>query len=253
MTSKIAFIGGDIRMPEAAKYSALKYENVFIYGFEKYKYSYDSFKIKQGKSLKDTLCGADAVIFGLPCTADGINIYAPYSDNLIPINEVFSLVKKDALIFGGLLNGAVTEKAAEQKVKCFDYFLREELILKNALITAEGALSVAMKETPYTIHSSRCLVIGYGRIGKMLSDMLHKLNAKVSASARKKSDMALIECSGINSIKTSEIEKNLKDYDIIFNTVPACIFTKNILEKVRDDTLIIDLSSKPGGAGFLFG
>ncbi|MGM9936476.1 MAG: dipicolinate synthase subunit DpsA, partial [Candidatus Ornithomonoglobus sp.] len=35
-----------------------------------------------------------------------------------------------------------------------------------------------------------------------------------------------------------------------FNTVPALILTGEVLEKVRQDTLIIDLASKPGGIDF---
>ncbi len=250
MTSKISFIGGDIRMPEAAKFAAKKFDNILIYGFDSFKYCYDCFGIKQENNFASALDGVDIVVFGLPYSADGKNIFAPYSEKSIPIDDVISQLNDGAKIFGGILNKYIEEKAAKKNIKCFDYFKREELTLKNALITAEGALAVAMNETSHTIHSSNCLVIGYGRIGKMLSDMLRKLNANVSASARKESDLALIECCGINAVKTNEIGKNIADYDIIFNTVPVCLLTKDILENVRDDTLIIDLASKPGGMDF---
>ena len=36
-------------------------------------------------------------------------------------------------------------------------------------------------------------------------------------------------------------------YDVVFNTVPSLVFDKRLLEKTPDDTLIIDLASRPGG------
>ena len=132
----------------------------------------------------------------------------------------------------------------------YDYFLREELTIKNAMITAEGAIQTAMSETAFTINGSKCLVMGYGRIGKMLSNLLQKLGADVTCSARKESDLALIECNGLKPIRTIELNDELTDFDIIFNTIPNCILTYDKLSKIRCDTTIIDLASKPGGVDF---
>ena len=44
--------------------------------------------------------------------------------------------------------------------------------------------------------------------------------------------------------------KNIKTYDIIFNTIPALILDEEILSNVKKDALIIDLASKPGGVDF---
>ena len=42
----------------------------------------------------------------------------------------------------------------------------------------------------------------------------------------------------------------MEAWDIIFNTVPALILNRNRLKKVRQDCIIIDLASSPGGVDF---
>jgi len=45
------------------------------------------------------------------------------------------------------------------------------------------------------------------------------------------------------------LEQALPEFTLIINTVPAKIMDRNLLQKVRKDALILDLASKPGGAG----
>ena len=107
-----------------------------------------------------------------------------------------------------------------------------------------------MKETPFTLHGSKCLVTGYGRIGKILSKMLCGIGARVSVEARKYADLALIEGHDFNAVSLDELPHHIGEFDIIFNTVPHLIFDRDILEKVKKDALIIDLASRPGGVNF---
>ena len=106
-----------------------------------------------------------------------------------------------------------------------------------------------MRELPITLHGSRALVIGYGRIGKVLSRLLKALGVNVTASARKPSDLAWIRADGINAANTSELCSLFenKDFDMIFNTVPHTVLGTKELERIRVGTLIVDLASKPGG------
>lgn len=41
--------------------------------------------------------------------------------------------------------------------------------------------------------------------------------------------------------------EHLKRYDIIFNTVPHLILKEDNIKYIKEDCLIIDLASKPGG------
>lgn len=40
-------------------------------------------------------------------------------------------------------------------------------MVANAVPTAEGAVQVAMEELPFTLHSARVLILGFGRVGKL--------------------------------------------------------------------------------------
>lgn len=104
-----------------------------------------------------------------------------------------------------------------------------------------------MEHLPITIHGSRCLVVGFGRIGKLLSLRLQALGAKVTVSARSPADAALIRALGMQSEVTGPFAKGLDGYDLIVNTVPAPVLGPGELERTREDCLILDLASKPGG------
>lgn len=103
---------------------------------------------------------------------------------------------------------------------------------------------------PRTIHGSKCLVIGNGRIGKILSRMLSCMGADVAVSARKQEDFALIYAAGMRGIDTRNLDGKLETFDLIVNTVPQQILSRALLAQVQEECLIIDLASKPGGVDF---
>ncbi|MBR5272234.1 MAG: dipicolinate synthase [Clostridia bacterium] len=104
-----------------------------------------------------------------------------------------------------------------------------------------------MEELPITIDGAKCLVCGFGRIGKLLSHKLHALGGHVTVAARKYSDFAWISAFGYTPHHISNLTECLDDVDVVFNTVPVRIFGRRELEKLHDRTLCIDLASKPGG------
>ena len=122
--------------------------------------------------------------------------------------------------------------------------------IPNAVPTAEGAIEIAIAETPFTIHGSKSLVLGYGKIGKILSKDLYALGAQTYVEARKYADLAMIEGHGYEPLPLDNLKDHIHEFDIIFNTIPSLILDDEILAKVKKDALIIDLASKPGGVDF---
>ena len=122
--------------------------------------------------------------------------------------------------------------------------------IPNAVPTAEGAIEIAITETPFTIHGSKSLVLGYGKIGKILSKDLYALGAQTYVEARKYADLAMIEGHGYEPLPLDNLKDHIHEFDIIFNTIPSLILDDEILTKVKKDALIIDLASKPGGIDF---
>lgn len=103
---------------------------------------------------------------------------------------------------------------------------------------------------PITLHNSNCLILGFGRISKVLSKMLLGIGTKVCIAARKPCDLTWADAFGYERIYMNTLAKHIQNFDIVFNTVPKVILNHDILQYVKKDCLIIDLASKPGGVDF---
>lgn len=183
----------------------------------------------------------DAIIFPLPTTRDGVFITNKLSDDKIKLSDILERITNQKILCGNYsLDG----------LSYHDYGKDEATAILNAVPTAEGAIAIAVNNTPFTLWKSKCLVVGYGKIGKALSGRLSSLGAHVTVSARKNTDFAFIEANGFEAIHTSNIKETAEKYDIIFNTVEATVITHEVLEKCRKDCLLIELSSRPFGIDF---
>lgn len=116
-----------------------------------------------------------------------------------------------------------------------------------AVPTAEGAIQVAMENMDTTLHGSRALVIGFGRVGKLVAHRLQSLGARVTISARKCEDWAWAQAYGYGTEDSMRLEYWMGGFDLIVNTVPALILNRAHLERVQPGAFIIDLASIPGG------
>ena len=117
-----------------------------------------------------------------------------------------------------------------------------EFAVKNAVPTAEGALLLALQELPRTVSGGRFLVIGYGRIGKALAARLEALGGVVTVARRQPDASLSYRCD-----RTGAYQFSLCEYDAVFNTVPAPVFSAADCAATREDCLLIDLASAPGG------
>ena len=133
----------------------------------------------------------------------------------------------------------------------FDILKEESFSVLNAIPTAEGAIQRAMEKTDITLHGANVLVLGYGRIGKSLSRMLKGIGAKVTVEARKQEDLAWIYDNGYNGVHLDQLDEVLSTQQIIFNTIPHLVLTRERLLKVDKDAVIIDLASAPGGVDYI--
>lgn len=124
-------------------------------------------------------------------------------------------------------------------------FLQDPLYLsRNAAITADCAIRVAAQTLKTTFADTPVLVIGWGRIGKCLAKMLKGLGCDVVVAARKEADRALLTALGYRAVNFCA---SLSPYRLIFNTVPAPVFSREIQK--CDDCVKIDLASSPGLSG----
>lgn len=164
----------------------------------------------------------------------------------VPMEEVLQHVDADSTVYGGLLDGW-REALAHHGAKVRDFYGTEPMTTANAIPTAEGAIQLAMDHAPITLHGAQCLVIGFGRIGKILARKLHGLSARVTVTARKPTDLALAEAMGLRTDLTGSYLYGLSQYDFVFNTVPAPVLTEAQLDQLAPGCLLMELASLPGG------
>ena len=186
---------------------------------------------------------ADYVIAPIPFSRDGVKI----TGEITTCDELISKLDNKVL-FTGAISNSIKEKL--KNVKYYDLMGLDEVAVMNAIPTAEGAIYEAIKNSNITLSGSNVLVMGYGRIGKILCDMLKGINAKVYCEARSKKDIAFIEAMGYNSIYIADLNSYLPKMDYIFNTIPVTLLDGSNLKYINKECTIIDLASAPGGIDF---
>ncbi|CDD37642.1 glutamyl-tRNA reductase [Clostridium sp. CAG:356] len=243
---KFAIIGGDLRTIKLAVMLAKEQNQVYVYGLEKAEELKNIKNIEQCESIKKTIQEVEIVIGPIPFSSNGKTINMPFSDKEISIREMMHVINAKVLIAGGI-TPEVYEMANDEYIEIIDIMKREELAVLNTIATAEGTIQVAIENTNKIIHGSEILILGFGRIGKVLARKLAGLSAKVTCAARKDEDLAWIQAYGHKATNINSIGENLKLYDIIINTVPHIILNEERLKYIKKDCLLIDLASNPGG------
>ena len=191
---------------------------------------------------------ADCVILPLPVTqGEGNLLNAPLSASEHALEDILDRLSPEQFLCGGRTDPKVQALAQARGLTLRDYFAREELAVANAVPTAEGALQLAMEHLPITIHGARVLVIGFGRVGRLTAQRFQALGAKVSVAARKYDQLAWAQAMGLGAEHLAQLRECLCGYDLIVNTVPARVLDREALEETKEDCLILDLASKPGG------
>ena len=191
--------------------------------------------------------GADAALLPVPVMQGENMLRAPLARTETDVMQVLDAIPAGVPAFGGAVPFRLHARAVQCGVRLIDYLTREELAIRNAVPTCEGALQLAMEQTDHTIQGARTLVVGAGRIGFQLAVRLHALGAQVTVAARSLRDRARIEAAGLAAVDTAQLVQTVRGMEIIFNTVPAPLLTSEVLRALTPSCIVIDLASLPGG------
>lgn len=245
---RLAIIGGDDReiylIPELQKLGA----EIIGLGLEKSPLG-DS--IEHVRSFPEIISKADVLILPMFGTDERGLIKAKYSGSPIILNnEVLESIPPGIPLFIGWARPALIIAAQKMNIDLVEIGNKDEIVILNSIPSAEGALQMAIEATNITIHSSESFVLGLGRCGLTLVNMLKGMSAKVTVVTRKPRDLARAVEMGVCAVPFSELEQEISRAEIIFNTVPALVLDRNLLDKLSRDTVIIDIASIPGGTDF---
>ena len=230
MGKTFGVVGGDDRQKELAVLLRRDGHTVFTYGLGE-------------ETPIESALGAPVVILPLPL--EGAEGMLNCREGEAALADVFAALRPEQRILGGQMRPAHWEMAKGHRLSAVDYFRRETLTVANAAITADCALDVAAEALKETLGGKNCLVLGFGRIGKLLCHRLQRLDCRVTAAARKAEDLAWIRAYGYEGMDMAERKGQLDPFDVVFNTVPQPVFT-GAVPLPAGTKLYIELASRPG-------
>lgn len=246
MKQKFLILGGDLRSIRLAQMLAEDENKVFSYAQEKSDEILDSTEIEKCTTLKGAISKAQIIVAPIPFSSNNESINTPFSDEKIMIEDLLK-VNKNKIFIGGSINEEIRTKLNDKYLDVIDVMKREELAILNTIATAEGTIEVAIKNTDTILQGSRVLILGFGRVAKIVASKFRSLSAIVTCAARKISDLAWIKAYGYHSLDINDMLYDLKDFDIIINTVPQTIIKEKELKHMNSNVLLVDLASAPGG------
>lgn len=231
VTETIGFLGGDARMACLARLIAADGYGVKTWSL--------AGMPDAGKPSEVT--SADRLVLPVPLAKDG-----RLTGTNLSLDELWQRLNAQTPVYAGAVPAAERERAEALGLRVTDYFADEALAVRNAVPTAEGALAIAMERMDVTLRGAPCLVVGFGRIGKLLAHDLAALGAGVSVGARKAADLAWIEALGYRPLHTHALAGELGGFRAVFNTVPDMVLGEALLRELRRDCVLIELASRPG-------
>lgn len=242
---RFAVLGGDYRYK-------LIYDSLSSDGYTVRAYA-NSFISPGAAGISELLDDTDVLIGPIPTSKDDETVFLSDAPVLTLKTLFENMYKKNLQTYiGGVISPKIQSLALNYNIKTYDFFACEEVAVYNAIPTAEGAIATAVEESDITLFGSSVLVLGYGRVGKVLSNMLKGMGADVFSTYRTEQTAAFIKAFGIKGIPLYELKSRIGEFDFVFNTIPSEVLSRDVLKKANKKCLIIDLAQAPGGTDFNF-
>ncbi len=254
--TKICLLGGDTRQYSLANHLAASGYETAVWGIPILADTAGNTSFGGVKCSDPRSAAAEsrAVILPLPASRDGVRINCMFSDDTadefnreLRLTELMEILSPGTLLLAGMPGDVLKTMARDANIKLIDYYDCEEVQIKNAIPTAEGAVALALEALPVTLYGASVTVVGYGRISQRLAAVLHALGARITVAARSLRDLTWAGVAGYTALPMQDFLNNPGAPDVLFNTVPAPILSETVLTALPPSTLIIELASAPGG------
>lgn len=253
----ICLVGGDRRNLELAKLLLDDKDNyIKMYANEKIYYEIIESKrirnedrysnLEECTNLEKAIANSNIVVTGIPISKDKEYLIGEYTNLKISLEEFFLNLKNNFLI-SGMVPEKFNEVLKKNNNELLDILKDERYIITNAKITVEGIIKYLIENTKKTIFNSKILVLGYGRIGKILCNVLKNFTENIYCMPNCKEEQELLKANAINTILKENLNNNLTKFEIIVNTIPKLILNRKEIELLNKEVFVLDIASKPGG------
>lgn len=146
-----------------------------------------------------------------------------------------------------LMNAKPVPETLTKKYSVISLMDDPDFVEENAYITAEGAVFCAMKHAPFMLAGENVAVVGFGRIGRKLTEMLVSLRARVTVFSRRESGRLSAMARGAIGASCGKMISLLPDFRLIFVTSPDRMIGSRELDAISKSAYLFDLSGAPFG------
>lgn len=237
----LVLIGGDARS---------RYLNTYFLqqGFSTYCFGIDS-AIDRAELLGVLRSNMAAVVLPLPATRDGKTVNIPLTGDVLPFEELCAMLPCGTVVFGGMFPMQISEQFFKKGIRAVDYY-DEEVVLQNAVLTAEGAMQVLQAQSDQPLSRLHIVIAGYGRVGRAIAKALKGQACTPTVAARRAAVRREALADGCTVVSVAELQENPAEFDILINTVPARLFSAETLQKTKPGVLLLEIASAPFGIDF---
>lgn len=204
----------------------------------------DSQKISNTE-LSDMIHESDFILGAIPFCPSRI-----LKGTSLSVGEFETFLHEGQHLFAGAIPNDVNTSLTGRKILCHDYMKNEEIAIFNSIATAEGLICDMIAGYPENLYKSSVLILGFGRCARTLADRLNGLGCQVTVCARNETALAAAYSLGSNTLTIDEFPQYAPQFNILINTIPSLIITKDILKRLTPDNYIYDIASLPGGVDF---
>lgn len=245
----VAVVGGDLRMLEHMRRARAAGAVVQHYG------SVPGAEAAAGRpqaaSLKDAVRGAKIISCPIPGVGTDGSLFAKYTDEqLLMTPDVLAGAAPGALMFTYRDTPQLIEWAKGTPVEVIGYGEDDELCILHAIPTAEGAIKVAVENTDETLLGMPVLCFGLGRVGTSVAQAFDAMRARVTVTARNPAQLARATAMGLDTVPLSGLLDVIDRFSLVVSSASNRVVTREMIERMRPDVLIMDLCSPPGSVDF---
>ena len=242
----IAIVGGDRREQEIARQAGTTGADVRAFGFpwpEK-----GIANVTREKDAASALRGANIALFPIPGMSAGGALFAPsVSEPIVPDRAMLAGMRAPAHIILGWANDALKAHCQSLSITLHEYEWDVELMLLRGPAIVEGMLKSIIENTDTTIHNSQVCVVGQGTIGSLVTRTMIALGAHTHVAARNPVQRAAAHAAGAYTHPLEELPALAPKLDTIISTVPSQIVSREVLTRLPETALVVDLAAPPGG------
>ncbi len=201
-------------------------------------------------TVSEAFYGAAGIILPMPGIKNDGSLFCVGDIKVRLFEEDFSSLLPQTPVLVGAASDFLRRAAKKFSLRVLPMVETDEIAIPNSVPTAEGAISMAIANSPGVLAGSVSLILGYGRVGQALGDRLRCLGSRVIVANRGEPRSILAQSRGFEITPWLEWQSVCPRADYIFNTIPSPMLTAGVLEKLKNTALILDLAASPGGTDF---